>query len=52
MLWQMRFGDMELLGLLFGPRLLSMLSRGKTVFDPVRVVISYVVYSFASLMGL
>lgn len=51
MRWQMRFGAMMLLVLLFGPRLLSVLSDGKVVFNPVRVVIVYVVYYFAGLMG-
>ena len=51
MRWQMRFGAMVLLVLLFGPRLLSMLSGGKTYFSPVGIIIWIVVVFFADLMG-
>ncbi len=52
MRWQVRFGVMVLLVLLFGPRLLYELSGHKTYFNPVFDIISYVVYYFTDLMGL
>lgn len=51
MRWQMRFGFMVLLGLVFGPRLLSMLRDSETYFDPLGDVFLYVVVHFADLMG-
>jgi len=52
MRWQMRFGVMVLLALLFGPRLLSMLSGGRTYFSPVGTIIGIVIDFFSGLMGL
>lgn len=51
MRWQVRFGAMVLLVLLFGPRLLSMLSGGKTYFNPVGTIIWIVADFFTGLMG-
>ncbi len=51
MRWQMRFGAMVLLALLFGPGLLGMLSRGKINFHPVGTIIWIVVDFFSGLMG-
>lgn len=52
MRWQVRFGVMVLLVLLFGPRLLYELGGRKTYFNPVFDIISNVVYYFTDLIGL
>ncbi len=50
--WQARFGVIVLMGLLFGPRLVELLTRGGYSFDPIGTALGWVARNLAALMGL
>ena len=51
MRWQVRFGPMVLLLLVFGPYLLYVVSGGKAYFSPVDSVVRYAVHYSTRLMA-
>ena len=52
MQWQVRFGSMVLMALIFGPRLLSMVTRRGDIPDPLRVVFRFVRTGVLSILGI
>ena len=48
--WQMRFGSFALIAMLIGPRLLETVSRGRTPYDPLEMVLSYVIRPILQLL--
>ena len=50
--WQMRFGAGILMMLIFGPRLLGVITRRPVVFDPLDIYLAYVVLPILSLLGI
>ena len=51
MQWQLRFGTMALLAIVFAPRLISMATRGGYSFNPLHEIFSRAIGLFAGVLG-